>query len=57
MTKTTREQFEYWASTPPRKWDLRRFAINTHSSNKGDYIHFHVQYSWEAFKENLSKKG
>ncbi len=46
---TARDQFEAWASQPPREWSLTRQAAE--AAWPGQYNEYHVQCAWEVWQE------
>ena len=47
-----RKEFEKWASAAPREWILKRHPKDAKKSSwPGQYVQYHVQCAWEAWKE------
>lgn len=46
---TERDNFEVWASAPPREWDMTRHS--NASAWPGQYVDYYAQCAWEAWRE------
>ena len=47
-----RDEFEKWASEPPREWDLYKYPSDYQAHNwPGKYAEYNVYCAWEAWQE------
>ena len=54
-TPVTREEFEAWASEPPRDWPLDRYKSDGIQFKEGEYVSRYVWQAWEAVQWATSR--